>query len=414
MNEHQPETQTRSCLVHVFHSGNVLAAISAVKWYGLQRHGDERADVVTLAHNPGLSDDAAQESVVVVERMIASQGWPKPIVLTRGEMNEITGRWTPYDAVLHRFREKMGVGHFDEVYYTHDLVGRATELAMNTYPRATHITFGDALGNIDNKDYKLALLGLRQSRVNRQTELRTRLRPRRVLNVLKARLQQTILGGAEPFQACKAVLILPIDNPGDGLNDKDLFIVPKQLVLEILSNCQRAAPELAKYSRGLLTGTPAPHFLMLLENFTDGGRTSFESEVAMYEEMMQSHVPQGATVFIKAHPNSVAAVDEALCSRLSPHYATQVVSRDFRRYPVELWSDLVATCQVISMGYPGISLAFLYDKPVIYPFSPSLVETYFHQRVWNYYKYLDLVTREKLANLATWDGQSILWKGSMP
>ena len=412
MNEHQPETASRSCLVHVFGSGNVLAAISAVKLYGVQRYGNEHADVVTLAHNPGLSGDAAQESAAVVERMIASQGWPKPIVLTRGEMNEITGQWIPYGAVLRRFREKMGGSHFDEVYYAQDLVGRAAELMMNAYPGATHITFGDALGIIKNKRYKLALLGLQPDRVNRQMALRTRLRPRRVLKELKACLQRTILGEPTPFQASKAVLILPIDQTGDGLNDKELFIVPKQLVLETLSDCQQAVPELVQYSRGLLTGTPAPHFLILLENFTDGGRTSFESEVAMYEEMVRSHAPQGATVLIKAHPNSVAAVDEALSSRLSPHYTTQVVSRDFRRYPVELWGDLIAACQVISMGYPGISLAFLYDKPVIYPFSSSMVETYFHQRVWDYYKYFDRVTRDRLASLATWDGQSVLWKGS--
>ena len=407
---------SRSCLVHVFGSGNVLAALSAVKWYGLQCYGDASADVVTLAHNPGLPDDAAQESALVVERIIASQGWPRPVVLTAGEMAEITrpGRWTPYQEILNRFRQKVSVAHFDEIYYTHDVVGRAAELAMNAYPRAVHITFGDALGSVYNKRYHLALAsGAPQSQVNQQG-VRTRLCPRRMLNALKTYLRQIILGEPQPFQASKAVLILPMDQTGDCLDDKELSIVPRQLVLDIISDCQQSLPELRSYSQKLLAGTPVPRFLMLLENISDGNFTSFEREVAMCEEMVRRHVPERATVFIKAHPLSVAPVDDALCSRLESDYTARTVSREFRRHPVELWSDLISACQVISMSYPSISLAYLYDKPVIYPVEPSLIKEYIPERFWDSYKNADMLYRGQLANLATWDGRSVLWKGSTP
>ena len=413
-----PETASRSCLVHVFGSGNVLAALCAVKWYGLQRHGDERADVVTLAHNPGLSDDAAQESAGVVERMIASQGWPKPIVLTRGEMNEITqpGRWTSYSAVLHRFREKMGVGHFDEVYYTHDLVGRAAELAMNAYPCATRITFGDSMGTVRDRRY-LQVFNVQQSHVVGQMGSVTCSLRQRMLNTLRAclrKMRKIIVGGSKPLQASEAVLILPVDLLGDYLDDKELLIVPKDLVQEIISDCNRANPELTQYSRDLIDSTTDPCYVILLENLSEGNFTSFERELTLYEKMVRRHVPQGATVLIKAHPLSMASTDEALSSRLQPDYDVRLVSQAFNRYPLELWSDLVSACQVITMGFCAITLAFLYDKSVLYAPNPSLIEEYISPRFRDHFKNIDRLQTGMLANLATWDGQSVLWKGSTP
>lgn len=397
---------SRSCLVHVYGNSSVLSALCAVKWYGLQRHGSERANVVTLVHNPGLSDALTNQSGAIVERLTASQGWSKPVVLTAGEMAGIirAGRLTTYRAVLRRFREKISVDHFDEIYYSHDLSGRVVELVMNAYPDAVRITFGDGLGQIYDRRYLTLAGGTQQGG---QT-----FSPRHVLNVLKTRIRLGLLGGPRFLQASKAVLTLPMDHAGDILDDKELFVIPKKLVLEIISDCNRENPELEQYSQGLLSSTPALRFLVLLSNLSDGHFTSIEREVAMYEEMVRHHAPQGAAVFIKVHPLSVAPLDEMLRSRLQADYTVQTVSREFNRYPIELWSGLISACQVITITSCVVSLSFLYDRPVIYPVGSSWVERYILPPFWDYFKDGDRLYRGQLANLPTWDGRSVLWRGS--
>jgi hypothetical protein len=411
---------SRSCLVHVFHPGNVLAALSAVKYYGLTCHGGAYDDVVTLVHNPGLSDPIAREAGTVVERIIASQGWTKPIVLTAGEMDEITRptRLTSYSAVLKRFRQQIGRDHVDEVFFSFDVMGRAIELAMNAYPSAERITFGDALGLVYNKQYNQTLAsGTHPDLTARIKELLKKIlssHPRRILKALNARFQPLLIGRPLPLDANKAVLILPMDQTGDYLDGRELIVVPRQLVLDIISSCQKNISELGRYSQGLLADTPAPHYLMLLDTFSEGNFTSFECEVAMYEEIVRRNVPKGATVFVKTHPLSVNPVAAALHSRLCGDFNTQIISRELSRYPMELWSDLIRACQVISMSYCIISLAFLYDKQVIYPLDSALIESFVPQRFWDLFKNADSMYRNQLTSLANWDGHSVLWKGALP
>ena len=409
---------SRSCLVSLFGPGNVLAALSAVKWYGVQRHGEDEPQVVTLLHNPGLSGDAVQESAQVVERVLTGQGWAKPLVLTMAEMAELVraGERTTYRQILDRFRKRIGVGRFDEVYYAHDVVGRAAELAMNAYPKAERITFGDALGSVYDKQYHLALAQGRSAEQDRPTKtwqvLRSALRPREVFAKGQTILKHRLLGKPQPFQADKAVLILPMDQTGDCLENKELFVVPKKVVLEIISACQRSLSDLAEYSRKVLNDTSAPHFLILLENWSEGHFISFENEVEMYEEIVHRYVPPGATVLLKAHPFSVAPLDEVLSDRLSSSYRTLAIAGKYRRYPMELWGDFVAVCHIITLSYCSVSLSYLYDKQMIYPMDESLIERYLPQPLWESYKNADSLCRGQLTSLASWDGQSVLWKGS--
>jgi len=406
-------TANRSCLVHVFGSGHVLAALCAVKWYGRVRYGDETADVVVLIHNPGLSDALAHESARVVGKMTSTHGWPEPIVLTRSEMNEITEGRSRNDQrhALQRFRGSLGRDRFDEIYYPHDVVGCAAELATCAYPNATPITFGDALGTVTTRPYQMGLLGLERRESSLALKMRSLTSPRAVARKLRALCRTGREWGATGIHAREAVLILPIDESGDGLLGTEPMTVPKDFAQGILARCQQAVPELAAYSQGLLAKTLAPHYLMLLQNWTDGNFTSFEHEVAMYEEMVERHVPHGATVFLKGHPLSARPLDKELCTRLLSRFAASVVSSALGLYPVELWGDLIASCEVVSMGYPGTSLAFLYDKQVIYPFSLDMVERFFPERMWVYLRYCDRFTRAQRARLTSWDGRGIFLQG---
>ncbi len=407
---------TRRCLVSVYGPGNVIAALSAVKWYGLQRYADERADVVTIVHHPGLPDDMAKEAGIVVERMISSQGWSKPTILLAEDIEEIThaGRLASYREILQRFRHRIGADNFDEVFYAHDVVGPVAELAMNAYPKAEHITFGDALGSVYDKQYHLDLAS-GTSFVTRQDCRLSRkyIHPIYIIYMIKEQLRLIVLGGPKKVQATKAVLILPMDQTGNCLDDKELLVIPKKIVLDIISGCNSAILELSQYSETLMEDATDPSFLLLLENISDGGFISFEREVAMYEDIIRSNIPPGRTIFIKAHPFSVANIDEAVYRRLNSDYNARIVSSEFRRYPIELWKVLASKCQVISISYPSISLTFLYDRPVIYPMGASMIQTFIPERYWDSYMNADMLYKGQLANLSNWDGQGVLWRGSI-
>lgn len=152
---------TRACLVSLYSNGNVLAAISAVRWYNSQRHPNEDVSLVTMVNTPGLPSVIVHESGKTITKIIASQGWPEPIFLNDQDMADFAPSFRnliPYHEALRRFRKKLGIEHIDEIYYAHDIHGRVPELAMNAFPEAERILFGDGLGSVYNKVYHLALV----------------------------------------------------------------------------------------------------------------------------------------------------------------------------------------------------------------------------------------------------------------
>lgn len=402
-------------LVSVFGPGNVMAALSAVRWRESQQGRDTVGGVVTIVHTPGLPATAATESAVVVERLISSQGWETPMVLTDGDVDGIVqgANHSPYREVLRRFRQRVGREHFDEVYFAHDVVGRLPELAMNAYPNAERITYGDALGSVYDKRYHLALAtGTSPTEGTRPRRGWLTALVRNGVKSVRRNATRIALGAPLTLQATSAILVLPMDQTGDCLSGKQLWVVPKSVVQSIIADCNRAVPELRLHTQDLLAGTPQPRYLILLENLSDGGFTSLEREAALYEGVVRSHAAAGATIVIKEHPQAVAPIGDVLARRIETEYVVRKLAPALRRHPVELWEDLVRSCQPISISYPCISLRFLYGRRVIYPVDDNLIETYFPPEYWKSYMNADRLYRGQMASLDAWDGKSILWRGT--
>ena len=408
---------TRTCLVSVYGNSNILAALSAVHWYSRECHGNEDFRAVTVVNTPGFSDTLLHESGATLTKITASLGWPSPIFLNDQDIAEILSpnqKRIAYRESLRRFRNKLGVEKIDEIYYAHDIGGQVPGLAMNAFPQAKRILFGDGLGSVYNKTYHMALVNgasIEQARQARRAK--PQLPIRNLKRFIYEHLMNLVWGAPRPYQAEQAVLILPMDQTGDTLEKMQMFVVSKEMVQEIIATCIQNLTELSGYLRKLLASGPPPYVLLLLANMSDGNFTSLDNEVSLYEEIIRRHAPPKATVFIKGHPLSVAPVDELLCERLAAEYYPRVISRQFARYPIEFWSDLVRASTVISVAYSSISLAFLYDIQVIVAFNDDLIEKYIPKKLWGLYKDADHLYRGQLANLEQWDGKSILWKGSI-
>lgn len=406
---------TRVRLVSIYGASSTLSALAAARWEDLRRAPHRGARVVTLVHPPTPSEQMARETAAVVARLVASQGWPEPVVLTDADVEHITrpgGRESSYRAALERFRRAVGLEHVDEILYAHDVVGRVPELAMNAYPRAERVMYGDGLGLVFDRRYLLALSGGASVEEALAAAGPSRTRLRQVPGIVRGAVRRLVYGEPQWPPPTRAALILPVDVTGDSLRGIELSVPSKEMVLEVIAECQSALPELSSYSRDILTRTAAPRYLMLLENFTDAGMTSLENETNLYEAAIRRHVPAGASVLLKEHPLVTASVAEALSRRIGTDYPVHILPAALSRYPVELWRDLAVSCEVVSMlSYCGMSLGYLYGKRTIAGLDDDMIEQFFYRHSRQGLHRAGVHLRGQMANLATWDGQGILWKG---
>lgn len=410
------QSASRSCLISIHGSGNVLAALAAVRHFGDSNRLGSPSRVVTIVHAPTDDRNAAAEIGRMVERLIASQGWPAPIVLTIADVLALArddGR--SYRRSLASFRKLVGAGEFDEVYYAHDFVNRVPELMMNAFPRARRITFGDSLGFVFNGRYLVAqVLGASREEARAAVEQAARDDslgvPQRAMRWVRRQLSIE----RRPYQANFAVLILPMDHTGDYLTDKELLVVPRAMTLEVIAECEAALPEVGGYSLELLSRTVSPRYLLVLENDVEANMMSLDEAVRMYETAVRRNTPVGATVLLKPHPLAVEPMAEEIARQLSPDYATMILSSELMRCPLELWKTLLDGCEVITpLSSCYVTLSYLYDKGVILASGRAWIEEFFPPKTWDYLTEVDERYRAMVSAMTTWDGKSVLWSGSL-
>lgn len=370
----------------------MLPAASAVRWYGQSKLGGATAEVVLVIHMPEWEVDRLQKTVPIIERQARSQGWRDVRILTGSQMASILGQSGSHDdpAAHERLRTFLGAeaDAFTEVYFSHLVCGHAAPLSLRAFPHATRITYGESMGLMEDKEYVLAsITGAGWD----ETTQHLRRRP-------------------EP-DATVAALILPADQTGDCLKDKELLVVPREVALQVIADFQVTSPELGVYSRDLVRQTRRPTFVFIAENIADMGVMSPEGERDLYVEMIESCAPKGASILVKAHPLATAPVDVLTAEKLRGSYDVHIVSADFNRYPMEMWSDLLNACEIISLSYCSISLEYLFEKSVHYPVNLDIIKKYIAERAWNRWRDGDEFFRQQRAHLKTWDRRSVLYSG---
>lgn len=398
----------RNCLVHLLGPGSVLAAAAAVRCRAQQEH-HEPLCVTPVIHNEGLSDEALRETATTIGTIIAPLGWSPPLTLSKSDWARIRGNHFGRLSLgtTLRFRHALMVKGFDEIYYAHDCVGDFLRVAGQCYPTADLVTFGDAMGSVCDQVYlrkKLELLGAAEALGG---TVLPRLHLARWIGPMSTPLYR------KRRQPSVAILALPIDESGCALDQIPWMTVPKALVLDTLGKLVSALPDLDAYAERELAGSSGRRTIMVLENFTDGGRTDLKAEVQMYTDMIRANVPCGSTVYLKPHPLAVAPVAQGVVSMSQGEYDVRLITSQFARYPLELWQRLVHACRVIAMSYPNLSLPYLYGKEVVYPFSGDMARRYFRPCAQPYYIYFDKVIREKIRNLALWSGRGVIWRGHL-
>ncbi len=395
---------SRTCVVSVLGPQCVIGLLAAVVYYGTVKQDGSPPKVITIFHNPGLSYEEMKESGEIIYQMIKPFGWAPPIVLSSGDVETITGHafLKGPEYINARFRKVIGIDHADEVYFSHNLVGKVTDLCIQAYPNAERITSGEGTGQVYTDEYLTYL--------NRMNKKSLKYDVLVLINKIKKIVSyppQTRLGSETQI-----VAFLPTDWNGKFSLNKKIIIVPRSIVKEIINTCSKDQTTLLSYCKNMIEQSRPPRFILLLSCWSEAGYMQPDTEIAMNIEIIHTNIPRGSTIFIKSHPSSRFPVAEGVTNQIINDYNVHIVPQEFKRYPLELMEILIEQCQVISFSTVILSIRYLFEKEVINPINEGLMKKFFPERTW----YIIEDTRQwfsgAIHNLATWDGKSILWSGT--
>nr|CAP66254.1 hypothetical protein [Legionella pneumophila serogroup 1]CCK73759.1 hypothetical protein [Legionella pneumophila serogroup 1] len=119
--------------------------------------------------------------------------------------------------------------------------------------------------------------------------------------------------------------------------------------------------------------------LLVLSNFTESGLISRENELKLYLELCHRHCPPGSTIIIKPHILSNPAFLQSLKSSLGK-YQVILFPENLRCIPLEMLTELLSKCNIISVSSSSIFLSYLYGKEkIIHALTLSDVRQFFNE-----------------------------------
>jgi hypothetical protein len=385
---------------------HVIAQLTALRC--AHPGGDVKAHLIV--HWPHASDGLVRELAGVIDSMTATAPEIyRRTVVTQSVVDEVMTK--PSDAVRYAtFAGWLGsdVG-FDEIYFAHDVGGLVYQLLAGAYPQARRITTGENLGHVFERRVYYAYLQAPPSHKG-----------------IKDRLNQWIFADP-PGEATvpdpllpdkrphRAMLLLPVDQSGHYLDDLELVVPDRRVARETASACAADCAALRDYIRRLLSELDdRPAYVLCMQNFAECGTVRFEDDVSLWCDIVRRHCRAGSTVMLKSHPAESFPRGEGIAAALGDGFNVVQLDPRFARYPIELWEDLVCRATVITGSMPLLSLKYLYDVDAIQPFTDEVMERRFPRNVWTFYKNgLSLFTGP-LGRYPSWDGSSVLWRGTPP
>lgn len=351
-----------------------------------------------------LSLDTSPESTVAKRQIAAA--FPAVDSLMTAEWRAIEG-WAQMPAIFlrriwrralapalaywatRRMRRRFGGRDYAAIFYTHAIVGNLMDLAAATWPTAKLICCGDPFGVFMEKKYYLGLIGVSVP-------------------------PHPFLPEHRPALAAGA---LPIDQSGWFHTHTPLCVVSREELLDTIRQAAAGVPGLTAYQNGFLAEYAGrPLALLMGETFAEGDFLPFETELALYADAAKRHVPPGTTVIYKPHPGEKLPRAEQLALCLGDDYAVVSLDSRYKFFPVELLEDIIAACCVcVGIGYPVLSLSYLYNKNVIDPaqMDQEFINRWIGEDIRDLYHLSQIIHRETLKSLPGWDGKSYIWYPGM-
>jgi len=297
------------------------------------------------------------------------------------EQDEVKSHLSHNSRVMRKadyLRGKFGQSAFAAVYYAHDISADfIAQSAMQAYPNASRVCFGDALGVVYSNDY-----------FTDQTypvgAVEAFSRPIQTIRNLLFRIKRT---WTLPMRRLRldaeyAALVLPCDPGGDFLAGKKVQTVDHESLIHVLDCLSRSAERYLIKLKCCGEGEANSSVVMLLGSYSESRLTSEIKECALYVEAARLHILPGSKVILKAHPVSQPEKIELIKQALSAHYDTVVVTND--EIPIETMPSLAKNYKIISFSYSSVSLLYLYGSAVLHAMNDTLINMFFPEetRLW--------------------------------
>jgi len=373
-----------------------MAAAAAIE----HLHPKARAIVDIVIHHPGLPRPALDQIADFARRVARSLPAIRNVVILDDDgWRDIT------DADEHQqqaaLRSIFRTTTLDAILYAHDVVGDFLEIVARSYPQARRVCFGDAMGQVFERDVHLSFLRARPEQPGLARRwLRRLFEPNAVTTGFRRPLPD------------QAVLMLPVDQSGNILTQTPFETVPASAAKALFKQVASEFDELRDYLTELAGTDPGDLCVFLTENWAEGSFIPFEREIEFYATIIQALPDRIKRVLVKPHPAETKSRVAALRDRLGNKRQIVESEAAFARLPFELWvAHLPEQTEIVAMQYPALSLKYLYGRSVIQPFDHKLIETYFDPGVQNSFKNALDLNMLPLARLDRWDGQSPLYCG---
>lgn len=315
---------------------------------------------------------------------------------------------TPIRDKARFLRAHYGENAFTEVYYSHDVNSDyAAQGAMQAYPHAARVCFGDSCGTVYSLPYMNSLRS--------PFRVKDFLHPKKALRYTRNKwraLQQKrrLFAGAKPMlDAQVAALMIPSDPGRDFIKGKELIIPSRDLSEQVAVRMAKSLADFRAYISNYFDSNPAPRYLLILTSLSKGGLTTPEGEISLYLEIVGRHVPKGASILIKRHPASEQELVEEIRKRLSADYKISLFESKFMSIPIELAPELIRQCTTLSMSYPSISLPYLYRAEATHVLDDALLRKYIFPAYLNMVREGNDLYIDMIKNMKSWDYRSVLY-----
>ena len=366
-------------LVHLYSPPYLISALAALA----SLHPGAGVAATIVVQLPGASDETLAEMVGVVREL--SAGHPAVARVDSLRDADLAALKGP------ALRARLGA-EFDEFLYSHDSTGQVCRRLADAYPTMRKVCIGDGFGMIYAAEF-----------------IATYHAPRTV----RARLAGWLRRELPPLKPDIAALALPVDPSGEALAGLNLIVCGADEFRGVVRYCHGNAPGLRAYMKAVLERYASRRrYLLLTETYVESGHVRAEREMDMYAEIVRHNCEPGSAIIVKLHPMQVAGAASRLQAALGDSHEIVETEPRFRRYPVEIWAELVHGSTVVSTAYPALSLKYAQGVDVVQPMDEEFIERWIEPAYRAWVRDGLRLYMEPLARLARWDGRSVLWSGT--
>ncbi len=376
MNGSEFQRDSENSLLCLYYPQQLLPGLAAVMSFRRHCGTDAKAPLTVLVwSHPATEHKTRERCLQVFKVLLDSFPWA---TLFFPEQDEVKSRLSHNSRVMRKadyLRGKFGPSAFTAVYYAHDISADfIAQSAMQAYPNAARVCFGDALGVVYSNDYFTD-----HTYPVGAAEVFTR--PIQTIRNLLFRLKRT---WTLPLRRCRldaehAVLILPCDPGGDFLQGKQMLLVDKASMTEVLNTLSEAASLSVKGKHGI-SADRQNAVVMLLGSYSESKLTTEDQERELYTQAARKNIAKNQKIVLKPHPASCAEKTLRIQKALSAEYTVEIV--DYDELPAEFISALAEFDSVISFSYSSVSYKYLYGIDVLHALTDDMIKTYFPVKSW--------------------------------